>query len=336
MATTLRVRKNATFLTTQEKTAFVNALLELKKHGVYDQFVHWHHEVMAPAIHRWEPPSTDYRNGAHRGPSFLPWHREFLLQLETRLQQVDPMVTIPYWDWTVDQSSATSPLWRPDFLGGNGLGSDQWRVQDGPFAEKNGRWPVPEYPEGGTDVPGTGLKRQFASGPNWDSLPLGQDVVLALNERFYDLPPYNPTPFNSGFRNRLEGFITQRGDPRVVRPGPQLHNRVHQWVGGNMTLMTSPDDPVFFLHHSFIDKLWATWQATQANDYPDEAPHYAPMEGGPPGHNLTDVLHPWTHSIRDVFDLHALGYTYEGLDSSIKVMLSSPRKRRGPFLPLDD
>jgi hypothetical protein len=33
------------------------------------------------------------------------------------------------------------------------------------------------------------------------------------------------------------------------------------WVGGSMLPMTSPNDPCFFLHHCFVDKIWADWQA---------------------------------------------------------------------------
>ncbi|WP_442858219.1 tyrosinase family protein [Arthrobacter sp. SLBN-100] len=95
-----------------------------------------------------------------------------------------------------------------------------------------------------------------------------------------------------GFRNRLESFITQRGDSRVSTTGSQLHNRVHVWVGGNMLLMTSPDDPVFFLHHCFIDKVWADWQEIQKINNPDAAPHYAPLRDGPTGHNADDDIRP--------------------------------------------
>jgi tyrosinase len=75
--------------------------------------------------------------------------------------------------------------------------------------------------------------------------------------------------------------------------------------------MTSPDDPVFFLHHCFIDKVWADWQAEQAKDNPTGAPHYAPEEQGPSGHNLRDQLKPWTRTVKDVLDISKLGYNYE-------------------------
>lgn len=56
-------------------------------------------------------------------------------------------------------------------------------------------------------------------------------------------------------RNHLEGWR-----------GVNLHNRVHVWVSGRMATgvspppPTPPNDPVFWLHHAFIDKLWADWQ----------------------------------------------------------------------------
>jgi hypothetical protein len=39
-----------------------------------------------------------------------------------------------------------------------------------------------------------------------------------------------------------------------------LHGSVHGAVGGIMGTYNSPKDPVFFLHHTFIDKIWADWQ----------------------------------------------------------------------------
>jgi tyrosinase len=302
-------RKNVRSLTPGERQAYVNALLTLKAEGKYDKYVHWHHHVMQPAVLPFEPRDSLYRNGAHRGPAFLPWHREFLLQLETELRSVDPSLSIPYWDWTEDaEDPAASIVWSEDFMGGDGIESDEWRVATGPFAHQNSDWPVPDYSEEGLPG-GPGLKRSF--GRFSPTLPTGEDLQLALREGFYDTPPYNPSPFTIGFRNRIEGFITQRGDSRVTTTGAQLHNRVHVWVGGNMLLMTSPDDPVFFLHHCFIDKIWADWQELQKTNNPEGVPHYAPLMDGPPGHNIRDQIKPWKHCIEEVLDIESLGYTYE-------------------------
>ncbi len=50
---------------------------------------------------------------SHKGPSFLPWHRAFLLHFERQLQAIDPSVSLPYWDWTSDVSQVLAG----DFLG---------------------------------------------------------------------------------------------------------------------------------------------------------------------------------------------------------------------------
>lgn len=324
----MRIRRNALSWTKAEREAFVQALLRLKKEGRYDEYVHWHHHVMMPTVLPYEPPDTLYRNGAHRGPAFLPWHREFLMQVENDLQAIDSAITLPFWDWAQDAElpdPKTSALWEDDFMGGDGVEGDDWRVATGPFASAAGNWPIP--PMHG----GPALQRQFGRIVN--SLPTKADLQLAAREVLYDVPDYDCSPFTIGFRNRIEGWVTRRGDHRVTTEGSQLHNRVHLWVGGSMLPMTSPNDPVFFLHHCFVDKVWADWQAAQMGANPDGAPHYAPMKAGPPGHTVQDVLSPWTRHIHDVLDIASLGYSYEAPPSvSMADAIRTPfAAERSPF-----
>jgi tyrosinase len=35
-----------------------------------------------------------------------------------------------------------------------------------------------------------------------------------------------------------------------------LHNQVHAWIGRGMGLASSPNDPVFYLHHCNVDRIW--------------------------------------------------------------------------------
>jgi len=330
------VRKNATSLSEQEKEALVEGLLALKREGRYDEYVHWHHAAMTPSVFPFEPRDPNYRNGMHRGPSFLPWHREFLLQVEMDLRAIDSSIAIPYWDWTADSAmtdpTTSPPIWDEIFLGGNGVKSDDWRVASGPFAYSKGNWPIPERHDG------PALRRQF--GVWTPTLPTTEDLTLAMSETFYDTPNFNSSPFTIGFRNRLEGWVTQRGDSRVKTTGSQLHNRVHVWVGGSMLPMTSPNDPVFFLHHCFVDKVWADWQALQREDNPDASPHYAPEEDGPAGHNIDDQLKPWERTSRQVLDITQLDYSYEQppsqpqlLEMAARIRPSSPfMAERSPFM----
>lgn len=38
----------------------------------------------------------------HGGPEFLPWHREIVNRLEELLRQINPQLSLHYWDWTQD------------------------------------------------------------------------------------------------------------------------------------------------------------------------------------------------------------------------------------------
>ncbi len=68
-------RRDVSTLTRSDRRRFVNALLELKRRGEYDEFVRLHIEYYVP------DGETGLR-AAHMAPSFLPWHRKFLLDLE--------------------------------------------------------------------------------------------------------------------------------------------------------------------------------------------------------------------------------------------------------------
>ena len=50
---------------------------------------------------------------------------------------------------------------------------------------------------------------------------------------------------------------------------------------------TSPNDPVFFLHHCNVDRIWADWQSA------NPTVGYEPQAAGPQGHNVGDPMFPW-------------------------------------------
>ena len=39
-----------------------------------------------------------------------------------------------------------------------------------------------------------------------------------------------------------------------------IHDVVHSMVGGDMESHESPNDPLFYLHHANVDRIWAVWQ----------------------------------------------------------------------------
>jgi tyrosinase len=97
-----RIRKNQASLTKTEWLRFKGAINALRESGIepttYQEFVDIHVQAMTtPEGHMW---------GAHGGSNFLPWHREYLVELENRMRLFNLLVTIPYWDWANDRLPA--------------------------------------------------------------------------------------------------------------------------------------------------------------------------------------------------------------------------------------
>ena len=359
-AATLAVRKNVVDLTTDEKNRFVNAIQTLKttipdnsQISIYDQFIAIHRGAMS-VIH-WHEEHQDYHktDAAHENSSFLPWHREYILRFEKALQSVDPTVTIPYWDWT--DAKALDVIFQPDFLGTNGQGItinipgagafEGGPVVSGNFSPASG-WFLKENlhidPDTG-ESQGTALIR-FLKVPPAADYPIPQAEI----DRILELDDYLI------FRPALEGFISFDKDGNVITGG-FTHNYIHALVGGARidistmppkyialgtmsNIPSSPYDPVFWLHHSNVDRLWAEWQ-----DNGHAGNDFYPASGQPFGHNLTDPMWPWDGGMStplakglgdllsllpvfspddivtpaDLMDYRKLGYTYDSFKTSV-------------------
>lgn len=224
--------------------------------STWDLFVLWH----AMAMNQLQGGG---RNAAHSGPAFLPWHRWFLLLLEFQFQRVlgKPDFALAYWDWASDgefpqQDQPNQTLWSDAWIGGSGNAAGN--VNDGPFTTANGFFVVIRGDNAGR-IWATRRALQRTIGAGISTLPDKDDVATAMTQGNYDASPWDADRDTTGFRNWLEGWA--RLDTSGSRNAPNLHNRVHVWIGGDMGPATSPNDPVFFLNHCNVDRLWAAWQA---------------------------------------------------------------------------
>jgi tyrosinase len=78
-----------------------------------------------------------------------------------------------------------------------------------------------------------------------------------------------------------------------------VHATVHIAVGGTMSSSSSPADPIFWLHHANIDRLWAKWQAGHLGQNPP---------------NMSETLQPKPIlgvKVSRVVRIKTLGYSYE-------------------------
>ena len=78
--------------------------------------------------------------------------------------------------------------------------------------------------------------------PNPNFMPSEADVEAVKARRRF-------VPFKSALEN-----------------GP--HNAVHNAIGGDMTTAASPTDPLFFMHHANVNRLWYQWQEAHPNQNP--------------------------------------------------------------------
>ncbi|KAK6750367.1 hypothetical protein RB195_002380 [Necator americanus] len=188
--------------------------------------------------------------GAHSGPNFLPWHRELLKRIEigirTSAVTVNGQTTypyantfVPYWDSTLDDninlymgiSSSNSMIFSADLLGSVISGD----VVDGQFANFVG-------------TIGEVTQRSLDQYPG--QLYLFQAATL------------NTIVTQQTLNQVLAATAGSSGCPAVPNSNIELrHGDVHVWIGGFMqTITTSTNDPIFFLHHSFMDFIWEQWR----------------------------------------------------------------------------
>merc|ERR1712065_93914 len=93
-----------------------------------------------------------------------------------------------------------------------------------------------------------------------------------------------------------------------------IHGVAHVMIGGDMGRMESPNDPIFYMHHANVDRLWHVWQKLE-NTNEDT------YLGWDPAHNkdsdLDDVMDMGYASkyasnvkVADLIHIEQLGYSY--------------------------
>jgi len=194
----------------------------------------------------------------HGSFTFLPWHRLYLLALERLIQGLTGNFSfaLPYWNYTAGATGDPEPRRLPAILRqrlfplrqadpsrriARGLEPAIWGpnplyVPDSvPAAEGNGRDPA-----------------------------MNAGAALALADVTY-FPALAAARFSTSRGSGSFGGHPDPGDERYGTLEMTPHNNIHARVGGAFGLMAdlsyAARDPVFFLHHAAIDRLWDSWLA---------------------------------------------------------------------------
>ena len=164
----------------------------------------------------------------------------------------DATIGLPYWDWAADgalppSGQVGSALWQNSGIGGTGR-----PVSNGPFQADVFRVRIESNAFAALRTTDRGLNRELGADPDAPTLPTPASEVDALGQSPYDIAPWSRASL--GFRNRLEGWLPFG-----------MHNQVHVWIGGDMGPATSPNDPVFYLNHCNVDRIWEAWLVKGSN-----------------------------------------------------------------------
>lgn len=189
---------------------------------------------------------------AHGGPGFLPWHRGYLLDLERELQRIDPEVSLPYWRF----DRPAPKLFARNFIGVSQNGRARFSPSN-PLVAWVGMGPA-------------GILRGDGVDPNFPPPVLTETQTLALGG----------PPATADF-----------DDFRFMQDDPHGSAHVAHASGWITSVPTAPRDPLFFLLHCNVDRLWAKWQWATRLHNPAAARAFT--AGPNPGHRLNDILWPW-------------------------------------------
>lgn len=259
-----RIRKNAAKISHAERDKLANAIVQIDMTKFYNDSVSF-----------WDKQDQIHQaTHVHGGASFLPWHRELCNRFEALLREVDPEVSLHYWDWTTDPRASdngaggTTNLFSSSFMG-----SPSGRA-GAPFGslDNNGVFIGSRDHTGFPEDPPQQITRNVNGGsPGAPSVNSDVDIITVADA----LPEADQW---QAFRLRLEGSPN--------------HNSVHGYIGATIgNPHTAFEDPFVFLLHSNVDRLWAMWQTVPGQEWRLDPDRVYGKEGT--DIRITENLEPW-------------------------------------------
>ena len=238
----------------------------------------------------------------HSSWYFLPWHRGYLLAFEQIVRDQIVQLGGPK-DWAL-------PYWN--YFGTTGT-PDQARM---PIAFTQPQWdggPNPLY-----------VPQRY--GPGAVKIPLDRiDQGTALGKAKFLAAARGGDP---GFGAGDQGDF-RHGGGAFGQLESQPHNMIHVLIGGDRPgavpprgIMSVPStaalDPIFWLHHANIDRLWETWNRSNPG-------HTDPLESewrhGPTDRRFVmpqpQNLPDWVFTPVMLESISDLGYVYESLAPTV-------------------
>lgn len=259
----------------QTLVSYKKAIREMLKRSAGDP-LNWYRNAF---LHLFDCP--------HGNWWFLAWHRAYLGWFERKCRELsgDPNFALPYWDWTKtprvpakmfeDELDPNHPAFIASF--------QKFKQEFEPAL--NTFWPTLS-PAQKSVLAGRGYNSvadilsevedfHFFNQPNARGLtatspdldPATQSTVaIDVINSALQTPTFTESGSDpAGFASAKTANHNDGGAQGILESEP--HNNVHGGVGfpdgGFMWGYLSPVDPIFFLHHANIDRLWDVWTRRQ-------------------------------------------------------------------------
>jgi tyrosinase len=331
----VKVRKNVACLLPDELERFRRVIRTMK---CYDEF----HQYDQRSFRFWADIHAN--NCQHGWEQFLTWHRLYLHYFEQQMQDVDPTVALPYWDWTMYHDNVVASVKDSDPKSGtldNGTVPCAYRARIDQKMLDNLKGKIPDSAwsglkalfdknNGEDNVKGfnSGLRLFKAAGITYGANPSGDLLVIGELSRVNPLWIWNRWPGGNSdiifeswptygdIQNilKLQSFFNFGSGPdsnHFFGACENIHNLIHNFSGGAnpnfqklprepqygymQSAGTTARDPIFWAHHSNVDRLYSEWQRLHPGGGPDDP---------------EDILAPWPQQVKDVQAISDLGYEY--------------------------
>jgi hypothetical protein len=272
------IRRNIATVSAEERQRLRDAILALHKRF----YPGGRNDTPPGGVSKWfKQDEIHAHTHVHGCPAFLPWHRDLVNRFEALIREVDPQLSLHYWDWTQDPTNAPDgsggsvDLFTPDFMGSaHGQAGEPWLSAGFYDPTANPFRSDSEFDPANNPVdPPRNLEREVQPGA----------PVTAMQDA---------------------GCVAQLDFPSFDGAIEPLHGASHGHIGGVIgDAHTSFRDPFVFLLHSNVDRLFALWQLQSGHlDRVDPAQVYGTWSNtqgtgdvatGGPNWGILSPLEPW-------------------------------------------
>lgn len=275
------IRREVRSLTDDTLQWYAKAVWVMKQRQPTDPTSWWYQAGMHGSH---EAPKELFNGCKHGSWYFVAWHRMYVYYFERIVRAAMGPAgpkdwALPYWNYGRNGEYASIPdaFRSPTEQSGN---------ENPLYVEERRR------PSGGR--PGINEGAILPPQITTDAVAMGRPQFVGTAE------------FGGGEAPPNEQFWNQTG-----RLEQTPHNDVHVSVGGPGGWMTDPDeaakDPIFWLHHSNIDRIWAEWNANHSDPAQAEWLNQPFEFFDEHGHKVTKTCGEVLDTVAD------LGYTYDVL-----------------------